>query len=197
MASFLKIAAIPVLLLAFCAAPATAADWECYNGVGFNPDNTGHWDNTSFKLDNGTLVITHRENRYKDVVEITRDHELYVNDERIKLDKGQQELVDEFYDDCMDMYDQAKRIGVEGAKIGLDGAKLGLKAVGCVFKLLSPNYDTDDLEREMDYEASKIEAKADKLEIKADRLEKMAEELEDVAHDMRRDIPAIDDLGWF
>ena len=54
-------------------------------------------------------------------------------------------------------------IGIEGGKIGLAGAGLGLKAVAGVFKLLTPGYDEDDLERDMEHEAEKLEKKAEKI----------------------------------
>jgi len=194
---YCKFAIAVCLTLAFLAPTLAARDYHHSRTVVITEDGPDFWENTSFDLDRGTVVITHREDRGKDVVEITKDHRLIINDDEIKLDDRQQALVGEFHEGCMEIYKSAKKIGWEGAKIGLDGAKLGIQAVGCVFKLLSPEYDSDDLERELEHEADKIEAKAEILELQAEQIEAIAEELEDIADDMRRDIPEIDDLGWF
>ncbi|MCX6833904.1 MAG: hypothetical protein NTW07_02025 [candidate division Zixibacteria bacterium] len=155
-------------------------------------------DNTWFDLDDGSVVITHKERgEPRSTVEITDSYELYIDDERISLDSEQQALVREFYDQSVEIVDFAKTLGIEGAKIGVDGAKLGAKAVGCLFKLLSPDYDTDDYENEMEHEAKQIESKAKILEEKANEIEDMSDELDDLARDMRSEIPELRELRWF
>ncbi len=155
-------------------------------------------DDTSFDLDDGTIIITHRgRDRDRCTVEFTEDYELYIDGEEIDLDPQQQALVREFYDQSMDIVDYAKEIGWEGAKVGVEGAKLGLKAIGCLFKLLSPNYDTDDFEDEIEREAERLEIRAELLEDKAEIIEEMVEDLEDIADDLRDDIPELDGLRWF
>ena len=113
------------------------------------------------------------------------------------MNADQRQLVGEFYEKTMHLTEQAKVIGKEGARIGIKGAKLGLSAIFKVFHLLSPNYDTDDLEREMEAEASVIEDQAKDLERYADSIEDSAEEVEDLAEEMSEKIPEIDRLGWF
>jgi hypothetical protein len=155
-------------------------------------------DQTWFDFDDGSVIITHKERgEPRSTVEITDSYELYIDDERISLDADQQTLVKDFHVRSVEIVDFAKTLGLEGAKIGIDGAKLGAKAVGCLFKLLLPGYDTDDFENEIEYEASKIEYKAERLEAKAEVIEDMADELEDLAHDMRSEIPELRRLRWF
>ena len=57
----------------------------------------------------------------------------------------------------------AKMLGIEGAKIGAGGVKLGFTAIAKVVKLLSDEYDTDDLEEDLEREAEKLEKKAERL----------------------------------
>ena len=111
--------------------------------VNVSTDEHSHFldwdDHTNFEIDDGSVVITHKERgEPRSTVEITEDHELYVDDERIDLDPKQQALVDRFYDDSMELADQAMRIGAEGAKIGLEGARLGADAVAGVFSAHAP-----------------------------------------------------------
>lgn len=160
-----------------------------------------HWcwdDDISFDLDDGSIIIKHDgRRRDRSTVEFTKDYELYIDGERIDLNEEQQLLVREFHEQGMDIVDQAKEIGWEGAKVGIEGAKLGLRAIGCLFKLLSPNYDADDMEEEIERAAEKIEAKAEILEEKAEVIEEMAEELEDIVDDLRDEIPELGRLRWF
>ena len=161
--------------------------------------NLGHWDeNTSFDLDDGSIIIIHESrNRGESIVEFTEDYELIIGGEKIHLNAAQQILVEQFYDQSMDILGYAIAIGWEGAEIGLDGAKLGIRAISCVFKLLSPYYDTDDLEREIEREAEKLEDKSERLEDKAEFIEDMVADLEDIAEDLQHEIPELDELGWF
>ena len=155
-------------------------------------------DNTWFDLEDGSVIITHKERgEPRSIVEITDSYELYIDDERINLNPEQQALVKDFHVQSMEIVEFAKVIGLEGAKIGIDGAKLGAKAVGCLFKLLLPGYDTDDYENEIEHEAEKIEVKAEILEEKAEVIEEMANELDDLSRDMRSEIPELHQLSWF
>jgi hypothetical protein len=154
-------------------------------------------DGMSLNIDHDDLIFTPADEDEDGEVKITEEHELYVNDQRIRLNSEQQKLVGEYHDQMMALIESAKKIGLEGARVGVEGAALGIKAVGGVFKLLSPDYDTDDLEREMERESSKIEAKAAKLEAKADDIEDQADELEDLHDELIDTIPELADLDWF
>jgi len=167
--------------------------------VNIRHDHFADWDeDISFDLDDGTLIITYeRDRRDRSIVEFTEDYQLFIDGDEIELNDDQRELVREFYDQSMDIVDYAKEIGWEGAKIGVEGAKLGVRAIGCLFKLLSPNYDSDDMEDEIERAAERIEERAEILEEKAEFIEEMVEDLEDIADDMCDKIPELDRLGWF
>ena len=151
--------------------------------VSWQDDDRRDRGHLEINLEDGTLVITHEDRRDYSTVEITEEYELYIDDRHIKTDKDQQKLLGEYYELVVGFEDAIIDIGKEGARIGISGAALGLKAVGGVFKLLSPHYDSDDLERDIEREAEKIEVKAEKLERQAEQIEDMVDEL--------------DDLGWF
>jgi len=148
-------------------------------------------------LEDGTLVITYEDRRDYSTVEITEEYELYIDGQHIKTDKDQKKLLREYYELVVRFEDAIIDIGKEGARIGISGAALGLKAVGGVFRLLSPHYDSDDLERDLEREAEKIEKKAEKLERQAEKIEDMVDELDDIAWELTRQITELDDLGWF
>lgn len=153
-------------------------------------------ENIDFDVDDGSLFIESEE--YEDeYVEITEDYKLYVNGKRVRLDNDQQELVEEYYEQFFEITDYAKKIGLEGAKIGVHGAKIGLMAMAGVCKLMLDNYDSDDLERDLEKEARRLERKAEKLEKKAELIEEMADRLEYLHYEMRDEIPALGNLGWF
>jgi len=159
-----------------------------------------HWtnflsDNMEIEIDDGTIIIT-RHSYHSDVIEITEDYELYINDRHIKTNKEQKELLGKFHTKSVILVEEAEEIGYKGAKIGVKGAKLGIKAIGGVFRLLSSEYEADDLEEEMDIEAEKLEKEADALEEQADELEDIADELEDLADEMVQNIPELEELDW-
>lgn len=191
------VAAMLVIGLAISANARHRHNHESYVTIGHT--HLLEWDdNTSFDVHDGSVLITHKEpGEPKSVVEITESHELYIDDEKIDLDSGQRAAVAEFHDQCMDMVDYAKAIGLEGARIGVEGAKLGAKAVGSLFKLLLPDYDSDDYEAEMEHAAGKIEAKAKRLEARAEEIEHMADDLDRTADDLRDAIPELRRLRWF
>jgi hypothetical protein len=131
-----------------------------------------------------------------DEIEITENYELIVNDNEIKLDAEQRELVKEYHTLVYGIVDEAVQIGLEGGKIGLAGAGMGLKALGGVFKLLLSSYDEDDLENEMEREEAKIEQRAEELEERANELEEKVEDMEDVFDEMFETIPELRELDW-
>ena len=179
---------------------ATAGDWKDKKRhyYSINKGCITCLDDARVSFDHGTIVITSNKNRYnRDIVEITDDYELYVNDRYVETNRQQQELVEEYYDLMMDMVWDAKRIGWEGAKMGIEGAKVGLKAVVNVIRLIDPDYDTDDLEEELEEEAEKLEEQAELLEEEAEELEEIAEDLEDIHRKLRRRIPELRALKWF
>lgn len=147
-------------------------------------------------IENDVIIFTCEYDR--DLwVEITPDYDLYVCGERIQLNRHQQRLVADYYDNFMEIIYQAKMIGKEGAKIGLEGAKIGLAAAGAALKMLATDYDSDDLEEEIADDIAEIEERAEELEEMAEELEERAEDFEDLHYSMKRKIEALDDLDWF
>jgi len=154
-------------------------------------------DNVSIQYRHGTVFITPEYDNEDGEVEITRDYELYVNGRRIRLNKEQEELAADYHETVRSIYKEAVNIGWEGAKIGAEGTALGIKAVVGVFRLLSPDYDEDDLERDLEREAEKLEEKAEDLEEVAEEIEDMTDDLKYAHRKMRGEIKELRQLRWF
>jgi len=184
-----------LLMISLVAAPADAGRKKTTTYTYDHDDDDRYQDKLSVDMKRGNLVLTHNEYDRPEV-EITADYELYVDDERVKLDEDQQKMVTLYYDLAIKLRRQAKEIGWEGARIGAGGVKLGVKALGRVVKMLFTDYDEDDLERDMERDAEKLEDKAEILEKKAEEIERMAEDFEDLTYEMFDDIPELNDLEW-
>lgn len=154
-------------------------------------------DHTSIDMKHGSVMIKHSGRRETSTVEITRNYELYIDDELVTTDKEQTKLLKEYHDQLSDIHDQAKEIGWEGARIGAEGAKIGLLAGLGVLKMLFTDYSEDDLEYDVDLAAEKIEARAEELEEKAEEIEDMVDDLDDITDDLRDAIPELAELDWF
>lgn len=156
-----------------------------------------HYNNDIFtKIDDGVITICFDDcddNRIK----ITSDYELYINGKFIETDDNQKELVEEFYNQTMEITEYAGLIGIRGAEIGLSGAALGLKAVSGVCRAIFSDYDFDDLEMELEIEAEELELQAELLEEQAEVIEEMAEELEDIYDELKQQFPELQELDWF
>ncbi len=152
-------------------------------------------DNINIDFDDDILKVTNTDE--KTSFTIDKKYELYINDKHIQTTPKQRKLTKEMYRSIDLIFKEAKDIVWDGAKIGAEGAKLGLSAILCVFKLISPDYDSDDLEEEMEQKAKKIEKKADKIELRAENIEDMARELEEISDRMREEIPELKRLSWF
>ena len=159
-------------------------------------DNDFSIDGIRVNIDDGTITLTNKDDEYE-TVEFTENYELIVNGDNIDLNQKQQELVEEFYTLSFDLIEEAKKIGLEGAKIGVDGAKLGLSAVANAFRLLSPDYSSEDFERDIERKSEKLEKKAEKLEAKAEKLEVVADHLEDIKGELKQQTPELRDMDWF
>ncbi len=154
------------------------------------------FENVRVQIDDGSVILINQDDD-DERVEFTKDYDLLINGDYIKLNHKQQKLVKEFHSLSFDLIDEAKNIGLEGAKVGISGAALGLVAVSNVFKLLSPDYDSEDFEREMEEQAEKLEKKAEKLEEKAEELEEIADELDEIRDDLQKITPELQDYEWF
>lgn len=150
-------------------------------------------ENADIDIDDATITI--HDDDYK--IKITGDYKLYVNGEYIETNDEQQKLVEEYHDQIFEIIDRAKDIGKRGAKIGINGAKVGLKAVVGVFKLLRSDYDTEDLEAELELETDNLEELAEELEKEAEKLEYMADNLEEIHEELKAEIPELEELDSF
>lgn len=152
--------------------------------------------NYEIDIDDGTIILSPRSHRYAKV-KITDDYRLYVNGRKVDLDDDQKELVKQFHDLTIQIREDAREIGREGAKIGVAGARLGVDAIVSIFKLLRWDYDSDDLEREIEQKAAKLEVRAERLEARAEKIEAMAEELETIEEKLERQIPELRERDRF
>lgn len=183
-------AAVAAVMLA----PASIAAHRAACG-GHDEYNLFRDSNVEIDLDDESIVFTHEDD--DETVEITDEYELIVNGEAVHLDAEQRRLVRKYYESFRHVIEEAKEIGIEGAKLGVQGAKLGIAAAVGSLKLLSPDYDGDDLEKELDHKGEKIERVAAKLEKRAKKLERRAKTLECLHDQLRSDIDELDELGWF
>jgi len=157
-----------------------------------------NFDDISLDVDDGSVFLTHKSRHHKGQdIEITEDYELYVNGDRVKTSDEQKELLKEYHDLACEMSEYGAKIGIEGAKIGIQGAGIGLQALVGVVKLLSPTYDEEDLDADLEYAAEKLEKRAKALEEKAEKLEDMVDDLDYMNDELSDKIPAIAELGWF
>ena len=152
--------------------------------------------NIDIKTDNGSIFLTNHDSDYY-TVEITEEYNLYIDGEQIETNAHQKELLKECYLLTYEISNDAKAIGYEGLKIGIKGLKLGIRAIAGVFRLMSPTYDADDLERDMEFEASKLEKEAEHIEKRAETLEEKANDLESIAEELYNEIPELQALDWF
>ena len=150
-------------------------------------------DNRDFDFRDGSVIITYDD---ENVVEIDEHYRLYINHDRIKTDIEQDELLEKYHKTAVILIEQAKDIGMEGKAIGIRGAKIGIKAIAKVIKLLSPYYDAEDLETEMEAETRGIEKQAEKLEKIAEKIEKNAEKLEKTYSRLVDITPELEDVVW-
>ncbi|MBN1894512.1 hypothetical protein JW906_08450 [bacterium] len=153
-------------------------------------------ENIEVYLRNGTVYILDGDFE-QNQVKITRDNRLYVNDVSVATDSTGRRLTRAYYDLAAQIMKETKKIGIEGAKMGLRGAGIGAKAVVGVIRMLLPNYNSQDFERDMDEAAAKLEARAKILEEKGGLIDEKIERLKDMHPKMKKRIPALKDLEWF
>ncbi|MCD6162892.1 MAG: hypothetical protein J7K40_10830 [candidate division Zixibacteria bacterium] len=183
---------ITVIMIIPC---LNAADRECWS---HSYSNEVYLDDSNVftNIDDDVITICFDNCDYNRI-KITSDYELYINGKHIKTDDDQKELIEEFYNQTMELTEYAGQIGERGAKIGLSGAALGLKAVGSVFRAVFSDYDFDDIERELEIEAEEFEEQAELLEEQAEAIEEIADELEYIYNELKQEVPELHDLDWF
>ncbi len=187
------LAVIPMVLFAaaICAPLSSSAEVQ----VRCNEDRLFRGDDVSVEFEDGSIIFTDKES--DETVEITERAELFVNDRAVTLSPSERELVRDYYATFNGIVEDAKSVGIEGAKLGVKGAGLGLKAAIGVLRLLSPDYDSDDLEEDLERKEEKLERAASRLEKRAERLEKHAGRLERLHEDLRDKVNELNELDWF
>jgi hypothetical protein len=181
---------LPLLLISIVFAEKAEKRYH-HSDRQFNCLNEAHID-----INNDIIVLTCKYDN-EQWVEITPDYNLYVNGYHVRLNRYQQRLVEEYYDNFMDIIEQAKQLGKEGALIGVKGAKIGIIATAGALKMLVSNYDSDDIEEDLEGETSELEECAEKLEELAEELEEAAEAFEDIHYTMKDEIKDLNELEWF
>jgi len=192
MRTFAILGAALLAAIMFFSANASALEhhhWHC------NHDEFFRSDDVEVSLDDGSITFTEEET--DETVRITEEYELIVDGRTVHLDHNQQRLVEKYYDRFSDLTEDAIELGKDAAKIGVDGAKLGVHALIGALKLLSSDYDSDDLEVDLDLKGDKIERMAERIEKRGARLEKKAESLKRLHGQLRHEIRELDELEWF
>lgn len=154
------------------------------------------YEDIDVSITNGSITLTCKYDN-SEYLEITDKYDLYLNGKRVPLDEDQKKLVADYYDLLSSIIEYAKVIGLESVHIGVVGAKIGLKALAGVMKVLFTEYESEDLEDDLEGEEEKIEEMARDLEDKAEDLEHLATSLEEQHERLRREIPQIRGLDWF
>ncbi len=157
----------------------------------------GEFSTDNFNLDIEDDEIIFKSNETRDVVVMTKDCGLLINNESIDLNGYQTDMVCEYRELMYGIVDEAKDLGLAGAKVGLKGAAIGLTAAASVVKLLLPGYDEEDLERDIEFKTEKLELEAEKLEKKGEEIEVMGDHLDDLHDELKDSIPELKELGWF
>jgi len=196
----MKSVIIAVVLAVFILPCANASEVESYRSSRSHGSSGALWTSghVDFDIEDGTIIMTQR-GRHKSRIEITEDHELYIDDELIETTPDQKKLVAEYYTTSMEIVEEAKKIGLEGAKIGLAGAGIGLKAVSGVLRAIFTEYEFEELEDDLEDQAEELEEQAEELEERAEVIENLAEDLEDVFDEMVYEIPELSDWedAWY
>jgi hypothetical protein len=155
------------------------------------------FDDSHYVMMRNHRVIIRTENIVDGKVIIDEEFELIADRDTVSLNEEQQKLVFEYYQLVDESMESARNIGWEGAKIGAQGATIGIKAITGVFRMILPNYGSEDFERDMEDEASKIEAKAAILEEKAQVIDEKLNRLQELHEQLRENIPELKRLEWF
>jgi hypothetical protein len=192
MRTFAIVGAALLAAAMFFSANASALE---HNHRHCNHDGFFRSDDVEVSFDDGSITFT--EDETDETVRITEEYELIVNDRTVHLDHNQRRLVEKYYDHFSGLTEDAIEFGKDAAKVGVDGAKLGVHALIGVLKLLSSDYDSDDLEVDLDLKGDKIERMAERIEKRGARLEKRAESLKYLHRELRHEIRELDELEWF
>jgi len=188
-----KIVTLSVLLLLLSVSYSADGKWSnCKAHI----HDAGFMEDVTIDFDDDALLISWQDD-LDEKVEITGDYELYVNGKHIQTNKHQKELLRIYYDEMVELVQEAERIGMQGAALGVKGAEMGVIAATKALKVIFTDYDSEEMEEELEREAEKLEKKAKKLESRADDLEEMVEDLENIHIELKENISELNNLEWF
>ncbi len=142
-------------------------------------DCTASIDNFDIDFEYDTLILEYEE-MPNTIIRITDDYKLFINGAPVELNEEQADLVKDYYLQMEDITSIASKLGYEGSKIGINGLKLGAKSIIGIFKLLSDDYDSDDLERDLEKDKEVLVKNAQRLKKQGKKLKAMAEELKNL-----------------
>jgi chromosome segregation ATPase len=175
-------------------------------GITHDRDHDCDWDDDGFLKDcdvdwcedTNTLIIEYEDDEDQ-VVKITKKYELFVNDEKVKLDRKQKGLVKDYYKHMKKLHVMVDEIGEEAARIGEWGGKVAAEAIRKVCeRILDDDEDKiEELERAIEAEVEEIERAAEKIEAKAEKLEVVAKNLKNLHYEMKGAVPELEELEWF
>ncbi len=194
------------LAIVVLAAILSAATGAAYAGLRHDRDESD-WDwrwgkgigrgDLEIDLENdGSISISH-DDHDDDLIQITDDYELFINDDEVSVDRKQRKLLRNYHTKARILCLAADEIGKEGARIGMQGAKLGAVALVRLVKMLGSDYDSDDFEADMEEDAEDIEELAEELEERAEELEDLADDMDDIAEQLCDEVPELAALRWF
>jgi len=162
-----------------------------------NDNHNSHLEDVDIDFeDDGTLVLDPDGYRGESLT-ISKDLVLHVNGERVKLDDSEKMLVADYYENGMKVVLTAEAMGRAGAKMGVRGVALAVNTIAKVAKLLDADYDSDDLERDVEAEAESMEEAGEELEKQGEILSGRVDEMGRIAKKMRSRIPEVAELDWF
>jgi len=177
-------------LLAGAAQARHKIHWSCDGH-----DDLFRDDDVDVDFERGNLIIECRDD--DDEVLISDDFDLFINNDKVKLDRGQRKLVKRYYIQHRELRTQAREIGRAGAKIGIRGVKVAGKSIALAIAELLEDGDWDELEDMIDEMTEEIEEDAEDLEDLAEDLEDLVDDLEDTHYDLRDSVDELDELDWF
>ncbi len=142
-------------------------------------------------------VRIYPKNRSSEDVKIYQDGRIFINNQQIKLNTYEEKLSVEYFGTCDSMKKEIKILVDKAADIGVEAGKIGVAAATGVLRMLSPFYDAEDFEEDIEIKSSDIEAKADELEKYADRVQELSNELEKIHKRLKMRVDALYNLSWF
>ncbi len=175
-------------------------------GIAHDRNHDCDWDDGEF-LDNcdvdwcketSSLIIEYEKDEGQ-AVKITKKYELFVNGEKVKLDRKQKDLVKDYYKHMKKLHVMAEEIGEEAARLVEWGGRVAAEAIRkvCVRVLDDDEYEAEELERAIEAETEEIEKAVEKIEAKAKKIELAAKNLKNLHYEMKNAVPELEELEWF